>query len=145
MISSLRHVGLVVQDLEYSIKFWTNALGFKIEKQMKEKGSYLDKVLSLKNVNVTTVKLSAPNGGIIELLKFHSHKDKLKWDGKAYSTGLTHIALEVINVNLVYNNLIKSGVKFFDKPQNSPDGYAKLVFGQGPENVLIEFVEILSK
>ena len=46
-------------------------------------------MLGLEKVKVTTAKLRAPDGSLIELLKFKNYKDK-KMVCKIYSTGLTH-------------------------------------------------------
>jgi 4-hydroxyphenylpyruvate dioxygenase-like putative hemolysin len=93
-------------------------------------------------VKLKTYKLKSKNNEIIELLKFKKHKDKKNWKGKIYSTGLTHIAFTVKNLERTYNNLKKRGVKFKSKPQNSPDGYAKVAFCSGPENLMLELVEL---
>lgn len=143
MIKEVRHTGIVVNDLQKAVFFWTDLLGFKIEKQAKEYGEHLDKVLGLNDIEVTTVKLSKGNSSLIELLKFHSHPDKVQWGGEPFTTGITHIALTVSDIDNTFNYLKKNKVYFFSSPQYSPDGYAKFVFGRGPENLLIEFVEVL--
>ena len=99
MITSLRHVGLVVNDLEAALKFWCGAMGFVVTRQMEEFGPHIDAMMGLQDVRVTTSKLSAPDGNILELLSFHSHPDKTHWAGQPYSTGLTHIALTVSDLN----------------------------------------------
>ena len=145
MITSLRHVGLVVNDLEAALKFWCGAMGFVVTRQMEEVGPHIDAMMGLRDVRVTTSKLSAPDGNILELLCFHSHPDKTSWVGQPYSTGFTHIALTVNNLNDTYAELKKSGVIFPAEPQVSLDGTAKVIYAKGPEGVLIELVEILSK
>jgi len=145
MITSLRHVGLVVNDLEAALKFWCGAMGFVVTRQMEEFGPHIDAMMGLQDVRVTTSKLSAPDGNILELLSFHSHPDKTHWAGQPYSTGLTHIALTVSDLNETYIELKKFGVIFPAEPQISLDGTAKVIYAKGPEGVLIELVEILSK
>ena len=143
MITEIRHTGIVVQDLNSVINFFTKLLGFKIKKKMNEKGSYVDNILGLKNVNIITVKIEAPNGNLIELLKFKNFKSKKNWNGKIYSTGLTHISMTVKNLEKTYRFLIKKKIKFNAPPQLSPDKYAKVTFCKGPEGLLIELVEVL--
>ena len=143
MIKSIRHTGIVVQNLEKAVFFWKNVMGFKLDKKLDESGKHLDIVLGLEDVKVTTVKMSALDGTMIELLKFYSHSDKREWRGRPFTTGLTHIALTVNNLSKTCQKLVDNGVIFIGEPQLSPDGYAKFVFGRGPENLLIEFVEVL--
>lgn len=144
MITAIRHVGLVVADLEKSLKFWCETLGFVVSRQMEEFGPHIDAMMGLKDVKVTTAKLAAPDGNLLELLYFHSHPDKQQWEGRPYSTGLTHIALTVQNLDETCRRLQQAGVTFPAEPQRSPDGVAKVIYATGPEGVLLELVEIIN-
>jgi catechol 2,3-dioxygenase-like lactoylglutathione lyase family enzyme len=141
MITAIRHVGLVVTDLEKSLKFWCDMMGFVVSRQMEESGPHIDAMMGLKDVRVTTAKLSAPDGNLLELLFFHSHKDKLNWEGKPYSTGLTHIALTVQDLDETCRRLQQAGVTFPAESQRSPDGMVKVIYATGPEGLLLELVE----
>ena len=143
MIKNIRHTGITVQNLKKMMDFFIYVLGFKLKKKMNEQGSYIDNMLKLKKVKVITAKLKAPDGSLIELLKFQNYKDKKKWSGKIYSTGLTHMAFSVKDLDKSYKTLKKKGVIFNAPPQLSPDGFAKVTFCKGPENLFIELVEEL--
>lgn len=144
MIQGLRHIGIVVQDLDKALTFWCDVLGFRVARRMEERGEHIDKMLGLESVRLTTVKLSGPDDNIVELLYFHSHRDASEnWVGTPYSTGLTHIALSVDNLDDVYCKLHAKGFEFPNKPQYSPDGAVKMVYAKGPEGLLIELVEVI--
>ena len=145
MITAIRHVGLVVTDIKKSLKFWCETMGFVVSRQMEEAGPHIDAMMGLKNVRVTTAKLSAPDGNLLELLCFHSHPDKGQWEGSPYSTGLTHIALTVSDLDETCRRLKEVGVKFPAEPQASPDGNAKVIYATGPEGILLELVEVIRK
>lgn len=142
MITAIRHVGLVVADLEKSLKFWCETMGFVVSRQMEESGPHIDAMMGLKDVRVTTAKLAAPDGNLLELLHFHSHPDEASWEGRPYSTGFTHIALTVQDLDETYRLLEQAGVTFPAEPQRSPDGGVKVIYATGPEGVLLELVEI---
>jgi catechol 2,3-dioxygenase-like lactoylglutathione lyase family enzyme len=143
MIAGIRHTGLVVVDMERALYFWRNLLGFRIVKQAEESGPHIDAMMGLKDVKVTTVKLAAPDNKLVELLQFHSHPDRPTWAGAPYSTGLTHIAMTVDDLDSVCRKLADAGVRFFAPPQHSPDGNVKVTYCQGPEGLLLELVEVL--
>ena len=107
-ITEIRHIGITVQDLKKSINFFVKDLGFKVHKKMVEEGTYLEKMLNLPKIKVTTVKLKAPDGNLVELLKFKNFKHKNKWQGKIYHTGPTHFALTVKNLDKTYAKLKKN-------------------------------------
>jgi len=143
MITGFRHTGIVVSDLDAAESFWCDVMGFSVSRRMEESGSYIDVMLNLNGAKVTTLKLAAPDGTLIELLKFYSHPDEEIWSGAVYQTGLTHIALTVDDVEVEYRRLIDLGVVFIAQPQQSPDGAALVTFCKSPEGTLIELVEML--
>jgi catechol 2,3-dioxygenase-like lactoylglutathione lyase family enzyme len=145
MITQIRHTGLVVADLEVALHFWRDLLGFTVARQMDESGPHIDAMMGLKDVRLTTSKLTAPEGGMIELLYFHSHPDQPAWIGTPYSTGFTHVAMTVKDIDGLCKTLAAGGVTFFAPPQHSPDGKVKVTYCRGPEGVLLELVEVLQE
>ena len=143
MITQFRHAGIVVTDLERALRFYRDELGFVIKKQMDESGPCLEKILALPAVRVTTVKMTAPDGGMIELLKFHSHPETRNELPRANQIGTSHIALTVKNLDQAYARLTSIGIQFNAPPQRSPDGMVKVTFCRDPDGTLIELVEML--
>lgn len=142
MIKNIRHTGIVVVDLEASLCFYRDLLGFQIAKKMEESGDYIDNVLSLFHTRVTTVKMISPSGQMIELLKYHSHPAAQR-RREIFEIGVSHIAFSVDDLDTEYRRLEKEGIQFNSPPQLSPDGYAKVAFCKAPEGTLIELVEVL--
>ena len=143
MITQIRHTGLVVANLQSALHFWCDVLGFRVVKQMDESGPHIDAMMGLMDVRVTTAKLVAPDERMIELLHFQSHPDRPAWEGTPYSTGLTHVAMTVTDLDASCERLKSEGVVFSAPPQLSPDGAVKVTYGKGPEGVLLELVEVL--
>lgn len=141
MTVSIRHIGLVVNDISKSKDFWINVIGFSEFKYSEESGDKIDKMIGLKDIKVVTSKLKDKNGTILELLKFKSHPDKNHWSGNPYSTGLTHIALEVPNLEEILFKIDKFGIKSNNEIIISDDKSVKVTYAKGPENLLIELVE----
>ena len=146
MITQLRHVGVVVKDLETSLHFYKDLLGFKIRKEMEEECPYIDIVLGLKNVRLKTVKLMPPpGGGGIELLYYYSPGSPQRTPCAIHERGISHFALTIENLDQEYDRLLQQGVKFNSSPQIDPDGGAKVVFCQDPDGNHIELTEELRK
>jgi len=83
------------------------------------------------------------NGNMIELLNFKSHLDHEDWLRKPYSTGLTHLALTVVNLKKILKQLKDLEMIEFNTPIKSPDGKVIVVYAKCIEGLLIEFVEEL--
>lgn len=142
MIKDIRHTGIVVVDLESSLCFYRDILGFRVVKKMEESGNYIDNVLSLQNVKVTTVKMISRSGQMIELLKYHSHPAEQKMR-EICEIGISHIAFTVDDINIEYESLKDKGIQFNSPPQLSPDGCSKVTFCRAPEGTMVELVEVL--
>ena len=143
-MKTVRHFGIVVSDMERSLRFYRDLLGLKIVRVMDESGEYIDNVLSLQNVRVTTVKMSADSGAtLVELLEFKSHPRQSRGDHEVCSVGPSHVAFTVDDLDAVYHRLSRAGIRFNAPPQLSPDGYAKVTFCQDPDGTLVELVEVL--
>jgi len=144
MVKAIRHFGIVVSDMERSLQFYRDLLGLKVEKTAEESGEYIDNMLSLPNVRVTTVKLSAESGStLVELLNFKSYSQKRPGKRQVYSLGPSHIAFTVDDLDALYRRLSQAGIYFNAPPQLSPDDYAKVTFCHDPDGNLVELVEVL--
>ena len=143
MANITRHVGIVVKDLAKTTDFWINLIGFKLHIEAKEVSPYIDEVLGIANPELRTVKLIDENGFIIELLEFANYPAKDNWEGNLATTGLTHIALTVSDLELLTTNLKVNSYEFISEIKNSPNGAVKIVFLRGPEGLMLELVEPL--
>ena len=133
----------MVYDLEKTRDFWINTLGFKLHIEAKEESPYIDELLAIKDPSLTTVKLIDSNGFIIELLKFENYQVENSWSGDLRTTGLTHIALTVDNLDGIVNNLKKQNYAPLSDIKISPNKKVKVVFVRGPEAIMLELVQEL--
>ena len=143
MIKEVRHVGIIVSDMEKSLKFYKDLLGLKIKSLVDEEGEYLDNMLSHKDVKSKIVKLYADNGNtLVELIMSKSHENKK--DRNFFTIGASHCAFTVDDLQKTYEYLLKNGVKFNAPPQSSPDGNVKVTFCEDPDGTPIELVEVIN-
>ena len=134
----------MVNDLEKNIDFWINTLGFKLHIEALEESPYIDELLDIKNPALKTVKLIDSKGFIIELLKFENYQVGNSWSGDLKTTGLTHIALSVDNLDELVDGLVKDNYQTVSDIKVSPNGKVKVVFVKGPECLMLELVEELN-
>tara|TARA_R110002167_G_scaffold66194_1_gene187501 strand:- start:203 stop:637 length:435 start_codon:yes stop_codon:yes gene_type:complete len=144
-VALIRHIGVVITDIEQSLQFYKDVLGFKILKKADESGTCIDNFLNIQNTNVTTVKMIDPNNNILELLYFNSHPElsdtnKLR---RLTEIGCSHFALTVNDLDTLYSTLKEQGIEFNHPPQVSDDGNVKVAFCRDPDGTFIEMVEEL--
>ena len=96
MIKAVRHTGIVVRNLDESVKFY-RTLGFVEDNRDIEEGVFIDTVVGLQGAKLEWVKLKAPDGYLLELLQYHSHPEqKSIARQKSNQLGCPHLALKVL-------------------------------------------------
>jgi len=143
MIKDVRHMGIVVSDMEKSLKFYRDLLGLKVKSLVDEEGEFLDNMLARENVKNKVAKLYAKNGNtLVELIDSKSYGNKK--DRDFFTIGASHFALTVDDLDETYDYLIKNGVKFTAPPQQTPDRLVKVTFCEDPDGTPIELVEVIN-
>lgn len=141
MAIKLRHIGIVVKDLQDSLKFYQELLGLPVVKDMLETGPFIEEILGFKSAQVRTVKLQTSGNGIVELLDYRIPESPASPEKKLHQNGLTHFALTVVHIDSLHKKLTDAGVEFISPPRLSPDAKAKVAFCRDPEGNFIELVE----
>ena len=142
MIKNIRHIGIVVEDLESSLWFYRDLLGLKVVKRMEESGEYLETVLGLQGASVTTVKMATSDDQQVELVQYDSKRAE-RGTRRIHDVGIGHVAFTVEDLDREHKRLEGNGVSFISSPQRSSDGYAKVAFCIAPEGTFVELVEVL--
>jgi len=145
MSTSVRHTGIVVNDLDSWLQFLTEFFDFQILIDQEEKGDFISHLLGIPDTEVRTIKLRDIKGGIIELLHFNSPKsDSYSTNSVApNSTGITHIALEVKSLDSKIEAVLVKGYLPIAPVKSSVDGKVRVCYLRGPEYVLFELVELV--
>ena len=142
-MKNIRHTGIVVTDMEESLKFYRDLMGLKPVIDLVAKDEVIAIISNAKGINVRIVKLIAEDGGMIELLHYISHPQGERGDNKLYETGPTHVAFTVDDVDATYAAWSAKGIRCNSEPVVSPDGKAKLFFCQDPDGTYLEIVQML--
>jgi catechol 2,3-dioxygenase-like lactoylglutathione lyase family enzyme len=144
MNTRVRHVGIVVKDIEYFKNFFIDVFHLREVADQYETGEFIDNLLGMSQVNVRTIKLSDDANCMIELLHFQETDDYSIENVKNPNTrGITHIALTVTSVEKTLIALNKQGFLPLDSPGISVDGKVCAAYIRGPESILFEIVEEL--
>jgi catechol 2,3-dioxygenase-like lactoylglutathione lyase family enzyme len=144
MMTLVRHVGIVVRDLDRSLAFYRDLLGLAIVRQMDERGPFLDAILGMNGAQVRTVKLAAPGDNVqIELLAFTEPAPQIGGAPNLTRVGPTHVAFTVDDLDGLHQRMAAAGIRFTTKPRTSPDGRAKVTFCHDPDGTALELVEVL--
>lgn len=137
----VRHIGIYVNNLERMKAFYCKNFNMEIFLHTTEKGTYIDTLLGVNKAILEIYKLSAPDGGMIELLKYNGSYTEAKDEEMVWATGKMHIALTVNHIEQKYQEMLQLGIPFLSAPCTAPDGKAKVCFCRDPEGNYLELVE----
>lgn len=143
-MGNIRHVGIYVNDLECMKQFYCKNFDFIERIHEIEKGMYIDTILGIQDAGIELYKLEAPQGGMLELLKYFQDEHSAVKDSQAvWEKGNSHIAITVRDIERKYEQLRMQSISFISKPCTSPNGKAKVCFCRDPEGNYLELVEEL--
>ena len=142
-MKNIRHIGLVVSNLDKALTFYRDLLGLKIQGTTSEEGDFISTIISIDNVKLKTIKLSADdNSTRIELIELLS-KIPTNNTEQLSTKGFTHIALTVSNLDELYTKLQNKGIEFTCEPKVSPNGKLKITFCKDFEGNFLELTQEL--
>lgn len=150
MIRGIDHINIVVADLERSVKFYTEVLGFRKTHDVYMEGDWIEAIIGLRGVKGLVAFVEAPGGGVrIELLEYQTPAGvALPDNSRANTRGLRHIALRVDDIHAMAAKLRAAGVTLFSEPVRVPAGVVKfaagdktLVYFLDPDGVILELAE----
>jgi catechol 2,3-dioxygenase-like lactoylglutathione lyase family enzyme len=155
MLEAIDHINLVVRDSERMTRFYTEALGLKITKQVTISGSWIDDTVGLRGVVGEVVYLDFPGGGPrIELIRYVNPTGSIAPGQELPNTpGIRHLAFRVAEIDTARHRLAAAGIRFLSEIQTVPDTqvtYAgnvrkRLVYFHDPEGNLLEICEYKSQ
>lgn len=142
MLNCVHHVAISTPDLARLQAFYCDLLGFReINRTGWPAGSeMINRVLGLADSAATTVMLQGP-GLCIELFQFSlPHEPVHDPVRPVHRYGLTHICLDVSDIDVVYRRMCDAGVAFHCPPQDF--GASRATYGRDPDGNVFELQEI---
>ncbi len=143
MITNTRHVGIVVRDIEKALSFWRDLMGLTVAIDFREEGEFIDTVQNLSGVLLRMIKLTAPDGSMVELLQDDAHPTPPPAANDLCDSGIRHIAFTVADIEASWRTLADAGCDLLSQPVTAPDGKARLFFARDFEGNLIELVQVM--
>jgi len=140
------HTGITVSNLERSLVFWRDVLGFEFSHRTHQKGEMAEQITGVKGAELKLAVVKAPGGHKIELLEYLAPSDRKK-DGnlRPCDVGNVHVALTVEDLEPLLQKIAVSGWKAAGKPQpltKGPNAGKRVIYVCDPDGTTIEFMEM---
>lgn len=144
-VKRMDNVGIVVEDLDVSIEFFTE-LGLILEGRMPIEGEWAGRVTGVRDQRVEIAMLRTPDGhSRLELSRFDA--PKIASDHRTApvnSLGYLRTMFAVEDLEDTLNRLSKLGATVVDEVVNYKDIY-RLCYIRGPEGILIGLAQQLGQ
>jgi catechol 2,3-dioxygenase-like lactoylglutathione lyase family enzyme len=139
------HTGITVSNLERSLAFWQNVLGFELSHRAHQTAELASEITGVAGAEISIAVVKAPGGHKVELLEYLAPPDRKHVDLRPCDVGHVHIALTVDNLEAVLKTIAASGWKAAGKPQtlqSGPNAGKRVVYVRDPDGTTIEFMQI---
>ena len=137
------HTGITVSNLERSLAFWRDVLGFELSHRAHQAGELAEEITGVPGAEISLAVLKAP-GHKIELLEYLSPKDQKRIKVRPCDVGSAHVALTVDNLDAVLEKISTAGWKAAGKPQtlrSGPNAGKRVIYVRDPDGTTIEFMQ----
>jgi len=139
------HTGITVSNLERSLTFWRDVLGFGLSHRVHQTGELAAEITGVPGAEISLAVLKAPGGHKIELLEYLAPADRKKnLDLRPCDVGSVHVALTVDDLDAVLEKIAASGWKAGRKPQtlrSGPNAGKRVIYVRDPDGTTIEFMQ----
>ena len=143
-IISADHTGITVSNLEQSLAFWENVLGFELSHRAHQTAELASEITGVAGAEISIAVVKAPGGHKVELLEYLAPPDRKHVDLRPCDVGSVHVAFTVDNLDAVLNAIAASGWKAAGKPQTlttGPNAGKRVVYVRDPDGTTIELMQ----
>src|SRR3954449_12127698 len=142
-ITSFVHIGLVVEDLDETVRF-LSALGFDCGKPGVFSGEWIGRIIGLEDVTVEVVMARGPDGSdVFEVVRFPSPSAGAREPAPAANRlGLRHVAFKVDDLRGVVDRVREAGWDTLGEIVDYESTFL-LCYVRGPEGLIVELAERL--
>ena len=142
-VTSFVHVGLVVEDLDETVRFLT-LLGFHCGKPSVFSGEWIGRIIGLEDVTVEVTMARGPDGrDVFEVVRFQSPTAAAQEQVPAVNRpGMRHIAFTVDDLRGVVDRVRGAGWETVGEIVDYESTFL-LCYVRGPEGLIVELAERL--
>jgi lactoylglutathione lyase len=137
------HTGITVADLDRSVAFYRDLLGFEEVFSWNPRAEYIGRLVGYPDADIHATILRMPNSEVfLELMEYRG-VDRTPADTGTANPGIAHIAFFVDDCDALYRDLTARGVKSVSEPVTptiGPNEGGRVVYLIDPDGVRVELI-----
>lgn len=138
------HTGLQVRDLERSLAFYRDILGFELVFAWNPRAPYIAELVGYPDVDLHAAILRPPNSDVfLELLEYRG-VERVPVDTRTANPGTAHTAYYVDDLDALYAELVARGVESVSSPVTptiGPNEGGRAVYLIDPDGIRVELIQ----
>jgi catechol 2,3-dioxygenase-like lactoylglutathione lyase family enzyme len=143
-VTATAHTGVTVSNIDRSIAFYRDVLGFEVTDKISCRGEFFERVTGVPKAEIIVAYVKAP-GHTLELLQYTSPGDGIRSTARPCDPGALHLAFRVRNIEAVIAAVRQAGVTpvnpVIPEVAEGPGKGGKAIYTKDPDGVVIEFME----
>ena len=142
-VLATNHTSFTVSDLDRSIAFFSEILGFEMVNRALRDPKLISSITGVPGADIEVAYIQGP-GHRLELIQYHGPSERSQVDSRPCDSGFAHVAYDVDDVDAAvaasapYQVLPIGEVTVIDK---GPNAGRKVVYLRDPDGVTIEYIE----
>ena len=142
-ITSTNHTSFTVSDLDRSIAFYRDALGFEVTSKAGRDPALIEAITGVAGADVDIAYVRGP-GHSLELIEYKAPAQRGRVESRPCDAGFAHIAFNVDDVDAAVAASAPHGFKPIAAPvaiNAGPNKGRKVVYLRDGDGVTVEFIE----
>lgn len=144
VIQRPHHTGIQVADLERSVAFYRDILGFELVFQWNPQAEYIRTITGYPDADIHAAVLRMPGSDVfLEILEYRN-VEKAPVDTRTANPGTAHMAFFTDDCDALYAELKAKGVDSVSEPVTpsiGPNKGGRAVYMIDPDGIRVEFIQ----
>ena len=143
-ITQAHHMGLQVADLDRSVAFYRDILGFTVIFAWNPRADYIRELVGYPEADIHAVILRLPETEVVLELLEYRNVERAPVDTRTANPGTAHIAFFVDDLDTLYEDLVARGVRSVSRPVTptiGPNEGGRAVYLIDPDGIRVELIE----
>ena len=135
------HTAVSVEDFDAALAFFRDVVGMRVEKHAERRSEEaLGVIVGLPGAVIRWAMLECKDYRI-ELFKYLEPQGR-KIEFRQCDHTITHVAFQVSDTDEVCRRIRAAGYRTYSDPQNLRGGITRPMYVEGPEGLVVEFLQI---
>ena len=142
-VLATNHTSFTVSDLDRSVGFFTQALGFELLSRAPRDPAAIRQITGVPGAEMEVAFVQGP-GHRIELIQYLAPADKGRVESRPCDTGVAHVAYDVDDIEAAIAAAADHDVQPIGAPyviDQGPNTACRVAYLRDPDGITIEFIE----